>query len=106
MKNLIAVLLISLLLLSCGRSPLSKSLDGEIIEIKTLKSGPDDQFEDLLFLKEILKDKQIVLLGEPYHIDEDATNSAHARLIRFLHKELGFNTIASEETPDLIYLPA
>lgn len=95
-KYLLILILVASCLFSCKNSPLSKCLEGEIKEIKTIKSSSDDQFEDLQFLKEILKDKQIVLLGEPYHIDEDATNSAHARFIRFLHNELGFNTIASE----------
>jgi len=96
MRNLFILLIIAFCLANCGKSPLSKTLEGKIKEIKTIKSGPDDQFEDLQFLKEILKDKQIVLLGESYHLDENDTQSAQTRLIRFLHKELGFNTIATE----------
>ncbi len=52
-------------------------------------------YDDLAFLKSILKDKQVVLLGEQEHGD-GASLSAKIRLIQFLHQEMGFNVIAFE----------
>ena len=50
---------------------------------------------DLIFLKEVLKDKRIVLLGEQSHGD-GATFEAKVRLIKFLHQELGFTILSFE----------
>ena len=47
------------------------------------------------FLIPILKDKKVVLLGEQSHGD-GATFDEKVTLIKYLHEELGFNTIAFE----------
>ena len=52
-------------------------------------------FSDLQFLKDVLQDRQIVILGEASHGDGGAF-SAKARMIKFLIEELDFNTIALE----------
>lgn len=52
-------------------------------------------FEDLSFLKEILKDKRIVFLGESGHGVAEYT-ILKSRLIRFLHEEMDFNVLAFE----------
>lgn len=74
------------------------------LDISTLQDGlheilsidPEDKNNsDLEFLKQELKDKQIVVLGESLHHD-GSTFLAKTRLVKFLHQELGFNTIFFE----------
>lgn len=55
----------------------------------------DTDFTDLLPLTDILKEKQIVLLGEQSHGD-GATFLAKARLVKFLHQRMGFDVFAIE----------
>lgn len=55
----------------------------------------DTNFQDLDFLRDKLKDKQIVILGESGHGDGSAF-LAKTRLIKYLTSEMGFNTIALE----------
>jgi erythromycin esterase len=51
--------------------------------------------KNLYFLKDILKDKKIVFLGEQTHLN--ATDSrAKEKLIKYLHEELGFNVLILE----------
>jgi erythromycin esterase-like protein len=52
-------------------------------------------YADLEFLRDELKDKRIVMLGEPSH-QEGNVFSAKIRLIKFLHEKMGFNVIAFE----------
>lgn len=47
------------------------------------------------FLKTVLKDKRIVLLGEQSH-EEGATFAAKVRLVRFLHEQMGFGILSME----------
>ncbi len=60
-----------------------------------IEHDPNDMFEDLAFLRDVLKDKRIVQLGENTHGVRDY-NLAKARLVRFLHQELGFGVLAFE----------
>jgi erythromycin esterase len=70
-----------------------KWLDGNAVKVRTLDfPGPLD---DLAPLKEILKDARIVQLGENTHGD-GACFQAKARLVRFLHEEMGFEVLAFE----------
>lgn len=52
-------------------------------------------FEDLQFLKDVLKDKRIVYLGENSH-GVSEFNTLKTRLIKFLHEEMNFEVIAFE----------
>lgn len=52
-------------------------------------------FQDLQFLKEVLKNNRIVLLGEQSH-GEGATFDAKVRLIKFLHQELNYEILSFE----------
>ena len=63
-------------------------------KIRTINSK-DEDYNDLQFLKKVLQDKKIVLLGEQSHGD-GATFEAKVRLIKFLHKEMGFELLAFE----------
>lgn len=65
-----------------------------IHQIKSIDPSQID-FGDLEPLKEVLKDKRIVLLGEQSH-GEGATFEAKVRLIKFLHEQLGFNVLSFE----------
>ncbi len=55
----------------------------------------DTNYQDLLFLKEKLKDVNIVMLGEQQHGD-GSTFLAKSRLVKFLHKELDFDVLLFE----------
>ena len=70
-----------------------KWLDAHAVKVKhtRLRGG----MEDLAPLKEILKDVRIVQLGENTHRD-GACFEAKARLVRFLHEEMGFEVLAFE----------
>ena len=65
--------------------------------VKTIHSiNPTDTlFDDLSFLKEKLKNIEVVMLGEQTHFD-GATFLAKARLIKYLHRELGFDVLVYE----------
>lgn len=56
---------------------------------------PINSFEQLSFLKETLKGKDIVLLGEQTHGD-GAVFKSKVQLIKYLHQALGFELIAFE----------
>ena len=58
-------------------------------------SPTETDYDDLLFLADILQDKRIVILGEQGHRDGKAFE-AKTRLIKYLHEELGYNLIAFE----------
>lgn len=51
--------------------------------------------QDFLFLKDELKDVQVVMLGERTHFDGNVFE-VKTEIIKYLHQELGFNTIAFE----------
>ncbi len=59
-------------------------------------SPKDTCFADLAFLKEALKNTEIVMLGEQTHYYDGATFLAKARLIKYLHQELGFDVLIYE----------
>lgn len=68
----------------------------DIVEVKTI-NGYDFNFDDLHFLKEILKEKRIVMLGEQTHLDAEATE-AKIRLVTYLNKELGYDHLFFESS--------
>lgn len=59
------------------------------------KSYKINDKNDYSFLENVLKSKKIVLLGEQSHGD-GATFDAKVTLIKYLHENLGFNTIVFE----------
>ncbi len=60
-----------------------------------IRSLHSDSFADLTFLREHLKDKRAVLLGESAHGIAEF-NWVKVRLVKYLHQELGFDVIAFE----------
>lgn len=69
-------------------------LRGEAVALRSVEPG-DEDFSDLARLRSILANKRVVILGEAGHGD-GAAFLAKARLIRFLHRELGFDVLAFE----------
>lgn len=68
-------------------------LDANAVKVATLDINAP--YDDLMPLKPMLQDVRIILLGEQTHSD-GATFRAKARLVRFLHEQLGFNVLAFE----------
>jgi len=62
---------------------------------KTLTLPENPTSEDFSFLKEELKNVQVVMLGERTHFDGNVFEMK-TEIIKYLHQELGFNTIAFE----------
>ncbi|MHC5202757.1 erythromycin esterase family protein [Myroides sp. LJL119] len=71
------------------------SVHAQVNQVIALQNGNSTTYEDLSFLKQDLKDKQLVLLGEYTHMYGSIFQSK-ARLVEFLHQELGFTTFAIE----------
>ncbi|MEH7456928.1 erythromycin esterase family protein, partial [Bacillus sp. JJ1127] len=75
----------------------SKDTEGTWLNRNSHKvnSLTSNNYDDLEFLKEVLKDKQYVFLGESSHgVAEYST--AKVRLIKYLHENLGFDVVAFE----------
>jgi erythromycin esterase len=70
-----------------------KWLDENSVRLGTLDAKA--AFDDLAPLKAVLKDARIVQLGENTHGD-GACFETKARLVRFLHEEMGFEVLAFE----------
>jgi len=68
-------------------------------ELNYTKLLPPESQEtsDLSFLKTELKDKQVVMLGEQTHMYGNIFEMK-ARIVKYLHQELGFTTIAIESS--------
>lgn len=72
----------------------TKQLAQLIQPIRTI-DPVDTNYHDLQFLKEKLKDVDIVMLGEQQHGD-GSTFLAKSRLIKYLHQELNFDVLLFE----------
>jgi erythromycin esterase len=75
-------------------NPRVRSLSNHMLKLNSI-DPEDDDFSDLLPLRELLEGVRIVLLGEATHFD-GTDFLAKGRLIRFLHSELGFDVLAFE----------
>ena len=69
-------------------------LIGSIASIRTIQPS-DTNFSDLIFLKTLLKERKILLLGEATHLD-GSTFLAKTRLIKFLHEQLDYDVLLWE----------
>lgn len=70
-------------------------LSNFLLPIETTKAG--NGYGDLLFLKEILEDKNIVAMGEATHGTKEFFEMKH-RIFEFLVEEMGFRIFAIEDT--------
>ena len=68
-------------------------------ELKTIELLPPEskEYKDLAFLKNELQGKQLVMLGEQTHMYGNIFEMK-ARVLEYLHQELGFTTIAIESS--------
>ena len=71
------------------------SLNAQEFNPKILELSDNLTTKNFSFLKDELKDVQVVMLGENTHYDGNAIKTK-AKIIKFLHQEMGFNTIAFE----------
>lgn len=94
---------LGLILVSAGVSLAAKGpaedrrvawLRDQATALRSIEPG-DENFSDLEPLRSVLTNKRIVVLGEATHGD-GATFLAKTRLLRFLHRELGFDVLAFE----------
>ncbi len=99
-RNVLVVSLIfAFLQLACGNKDIkekTESLKDKAIPIRSI-DPKDEDFSDLQFLKKIIdRDSvRIIMLGEQTHGD-GSTFLAKSRLIKYLHKEAGFDVLAWE----------
>lgn len=92
--NILKLMKIKILLLSFVLSVVVNAQD-----LKTIELLPPESTEtsDLSFLQDELKNKQVVMLGEQTHRYGNIFEMK-ARIIEYLHKEMGFTTIAMESS--------
>ena len=93
----ISIILLSIFLLSaCSKEGDDKSIEAlkeSVIPISTVEAG--NGFEDLMPLKDILKDKKIVAMGEATHGTSEFFKMKH-RFFEFLVEEMGYRVFAME----------
>ncbi|MFS1518838.1 erythromycin esterase family protein [Bacillus sp. SCS-151] len=103
-------LLLVMLLFGCSNQQVSEGIESSQrvtndVELKTVQYEKTDHiksielessdYSDLEFLKDILKDKRVVMLGESSH-GVSEYSLIKSRLIKFLHEELNYNVVAFE----------
>jgi len=97
MKIQISLISLFLLIISgviiAQQSP-PKDIVSKLIDLGEIKTGNED-FEGFEKLKPILKDVEIVMLGEQTHGDGAAFDTK-VKLIKFLHQEMGFEILVFE----------
>ncbi len=72
----------------------SSAGEDSLVTVRTI--DPDDEdFSDLMPLRELIGDARVIALGEQSHGD-GACFAAKHRLVRFLHQEMGFDVLAWE----------
>ena len=95
--KLISTCLISILCLTaCSKvneNPEVKALKKSVLPISTVEAG--NGFKDLMPLKDILKDKKIVGMGEATHGTSEFFKMKH-RFFEFLVEEMGYRVFAME----------
>jgi erythromycin esterase len=63
--------------------------------IQKIRPEIGDQYQDLAFLGDLLKNKQLIFLGESSHGTAEFS-SVKVRLIEYLHKKLGYRVLVFE----------
>ena len=76
-----------------AESNLTTKLKENLIPFKTVEAG--NGFEDLMPLKEILKDKKVIGMGEATHGTKEFFQMKH-RMFEFLVEEMGYRVFAIE----------
>jgi erythromycin esterase-like protein len=73
----------------------SISFSAQEFNPKTINLSQNPEIKDFSFLKEELKDVQVVMLGENTHFDGNVFEMK-TKIVQYLHQEMGFTTIAFE----------
>lgn len=94
MKRLVILLFVMGYWVMGVRAQLSNYVKKETAEIRSVQLN-DTDWTDLAAFAAAVKDKRVVMLGEQSHGD-GTTFALKARLVRFLHEQLGFNVLAFE----------
>ncbi len=101
----ILLLLVTAFLYRPSRAQVPLGIDTACLKAggQAIASATSEEYADLAFLKPMLKDKKVVLLGESSHgIGE--FYSLKSRLVQFLHAECGFEVLALESGIGDVYL--
>ncbi len=93
MKNWILILISTLCSLCLSQCD-NKTSNNNVYEIESV-NPLDSNYNDFLFLDNVLKDVDIVFIGEQTH-GEGTVTKAKTRLIKYLNSNLGFNTLVFE----------
>ena len=73
------------------------------VNIRTIDPA-DEDFSDLMPLKKIIGDAQVVMIGEPNHFI-GSVYLAKTRLIKFLHQDMNFDLLSFESGMyDLLFI--
>lgn len=101
-RRVLAILIIFIMFFSSYTGALANREDSltielkeKLIPLKTTMAG--NGFEDLMPLKEILKDKKIIAMGEATHGTAEFFQMKH-RMFEFLVKEMGYRVFGIEAT--------
>ena len=71
------------------------SISAQNFNPKVINLPENVSVQDFSFLKEELKNTQVVMLGEISHFDGNVFEMK-TKIVKYLHQELGYNTIAFE----------
>lgn len=96
-SSIIFCFLLTICLLAAGQeSKVSKFAIEKHVDLSELLTDSTGGFQ-LQFLDSILKDKEVILLGDQTHLEGNVT-STKVRLIDFLNKNYGFNIFLFEDS--------
>ena len=82
---------------------ISNTTQAQELKTSILLSPESKEYSDLYFLNSELKDKRLLMLGEMTHMYGNIFEMK-ARLVEYLHKELGYTTLAMESSMYDIWL--
>jgi len=94
MRQLFIVFLFSIPFILTGQTSLSENIQSKMVQLHDISLENDD-FRGFEVFNEVLKDVDIVMLGEQSH-GEAEVYFTKAKLIKYLHQELGFEILAME----------
>jgi len=77
-----------------GQSIAFETIKDQLVNLGEVK-GENEDFSEYSALKDLLKDVEIVMLGEQSH-GEGTTYETKLKLIKYLHEELGYDILAFE----------
>ena len=94
MKVSLILIIVFLSNFSFAQESLVNTIHSKLIDLNEV-SGANEDFSSYERLKEMLKDVEIVMLGEQSH-GEATSYDTKIKLVKFLHEEMGFDILAFE----------